>query len=153
MAEDRIDPVYKYIDSKVHSLNTRLGKLTKRVESLELLDFQSQLDRLNEHLTKLSNEFSTATKQHNDDLLGNARLIAKLNVNLSLLWAAFQLRVKVDQASSFQSKAESCYDFIKDHAIEVLTEINHSQNPMSEYYKWCDTCQKHLGEQGVNISF
>ena len=45
------------VENKLRSIKTRLGILTGRVQSLELMDFQNQLDRLNERITKLSDEF------------------------------------------------------------------------------------------------
>jgi hypothetical protein len=42
---------------EVRSLKTSLGKLKGRVESLELMGFQKQLDRLNDRITEFSSEF------------------------------------------------------------------------------------------------
>lgn len=143
----------KQFKKEAYILKTQFGKLAKRVESLELLSFQDQLDCLHERITNLSNEVATRNEQTTIILLDLDRHIARLNLNLSLSIIALQFKAKAEENFSLHTKVEHCYEFIKDRAIAVMTEINHSQKPMAEYDKWCNICLNYLREQGVDVTF
>lgn len=53
----------KELERQVRSLKTRNTKLANRVQDIELLDFQQQITKLNERITKLD-ELTLGAEQH-----------------------------------------------------------------------------------------
>ena len=56
------DSAIEALNKSVRSLTNRVGRLTTRMESLELLDFQQQPKRLNNDLTIVGNELLAAER-------------------------------------------------------------------------------------------
>lgn len=131
-AENRIDPVYKYVDKEVKALKTTTTKLRTRIENLEILGLQEQvisLDSKVKHLDSL--------------LLGMEQEIAHLRISHDLLYTQWALWPMQDNAN-----AKLCIQFARELAASALTEVRTSNDPIKIADVWYSKCQDYFLKHG-----
>lgn len=85
MVSEEMEKAWEDIGSlkkEVRSLKTRLGKLTGRVNQLDLIGFQDQLSRLDERITRLSSDLTSVRQREFQIICTMLREIAGMNVHL-----------------------------------------------------------------------
>jgi chromosome segregation ATPase len=128
---------------EVHSLKTRLGKLTGRVEQLELMDSQNQLTRLDERITKISDELTTAANQQTQALLLLQRSIAALRID-SLVHNSREI---IEQELPNDSHL---FTQLLTDASSAKGKLTTSNNPWEIAIQFKDKWEKLLHELGAN---
>jgi len=137
----------KEFKKEVHSLKTQLGKLKRQVESLELMDFQDQLDRLNEYIKKTSDELTKTIKNQTEDLQFVARIVSILRID-SL--SDNYLQIMEHQLPNKQHLAAQLYS----DATGSKTKISTSDNPYEvavEFKKKWDKTLEDLGAETIKF--
>jgi hypothetical protein len=119
---------------EAHSLKTQFGKLTNSVESLELMGFQEQLNRLHRQIAKI-NESLLETQRS----LASFNVIASFNTALDDVWA--KRREKYELFSNeFGMKA-----------TEAVTKIGMSDSPLPISEKFREQLYDALDNIGLHI--
>jgi hypothetical protein len=131
--ENRIDPVYQYVDAKFRALKTATTKLRKRIEYLEILGLQEQITSLDSQIKKLDSSLLTLEQD-----------IAHLLIHHNLLWALWVLTPKLPNTDAMY-----CIQFVRESATVALTQVLTSGNPLKVasdwYYRCADYFHKHGG--------
>ena len=133
MAENnRIDPVYKYVDNKVKNLKGQITKLRNRTETLELLGLQEQITSLSSRVKKLDSL-----------LLALEQEVAHLQISHDVLYAQWAFEpMKQD------TNAKDCIRFTRESASAALTEVRTNNNPLKVYDDWYSKCADYFRKHG-----
>jgi len=129
---------------EVRSLKKRLGKVEGQTESFKLIDFQKQLDHLDERITKLSDELTAITNQQAKGLLEVAQLTAAFEINS----AVGDLRNIIDYQLS---DSNTLITQLVVDASNAKSKAMASKKPYSTVTEFKNKWKKRLLELGADI--
>lgn len=132
---------------EVRSLKTQLGRLAGRVKQLEVMDFQNQLNSLDERIKKTSDELTAIKKQQAKGLLETHRIIAALEINSASnsFWDIihFQLSDNSNLRTQLVADASTAKSQVmtSEKPYDIVTEFKH---------KWTKRVRE-LGAEGIEF--
>lgn len=129
---NRIDPVYGYIDNKVRSLKATTTRLRNRIENLEILDLQKQIISLDSRVKQLDSRF-----------LERERDVAALQINYYLLWALWAFEPMQETLN-----VKNCIRFARESASSALAQVRTSKNPHQISKDWYSQCKDYFHKHG-----
>lgn len=139
-----LDGVLK-IGKEVHSLKAQLGKLKGRIESLELMDFQDQLNRLDEKVGKISNGLIEISQE-------------SYKIHLTLFGLSAEARMhdmghRPPSQKTWEQTRNACMNEIQIYYVQTSERINHCKdvqdmaNALGSFLK---KANKILGDYGFS---
>lgn len=117
------------LKSEIKSLKTRLTKLSGRIESLELMDFQSQILKIGEKIDSI-----------NEHLVITSRYLADLEMNLTQYLIADGIQKHLHGEIREQVKNRIMMSF-----AQAREALKHSSNPHEitrKFVEECEICSK-----------
>ena len=131
------------VDKKLKSIKIQIGKLTGRVESLELMDFQNQLNSLDERITKLINHDLQQLKQAHDaavaeqkkELLDMQQRLASFMIvsTMNTLSCRYDIPDKLFRQICISAAAAKAKAQSSDEALKVAFEFyNHAIDSLNK---------------------
>ncbi len=116
----------KELKKDIKSLKTRTTKLSDSIEHLHLMDFQEQINRLNDTITELR-----------DKLLESNRLLAKNDV----IMTRDRIQYFITAESASQSWKKTMRDWLITESVAAMTETGMSKNPIEVSTKFRESCR------------
>jgi hypothetical protein len=110
----------KEFKKEVRSLKTRLGRLTRRVDQLQLISFQGQLNGLDKQITKLSDELLQTRRQAFNLALTVVRDLANKHLHGTGHVPPFP--------PDWQQACEKCSIELQGYYLEALENVKHCQD-------------------------
>lgn len=125
------------IQNAVKSINTRLNKLSSRIENLELMAFQEQINSLNDKIDSL-----------NGNLLNVSRAIARFEMDFTQSHMCVAIRNHVSG-----QKQKDLEEHVKMLFAKYREVIKHSLDPVSIALEFRVECVKCSNEYNLDAFF
>lgn len=134
--EKKVEPI-ESVEKDVRSLKTRISRLTGRVEKLELLDFQSQITRLDEQIGDLHSDFHTLA---GENFMWIQRKLGEFIIASTLSQANHYFK---------SSKAKNALEQLNISAAGAHAKVQISNAPLEDAITFYNDCLKLAEESGI----